>query len=79
MTAELRTEGATHGNVPGRSGSLQWRSKAKARGGEGLGAFKDGDRWPVWLEGREPGESGWGEAAEAGRVGPVGPPSPGRV
>lgn len=38
--AELRTEGAGHENVTGKSMSLQWRSKAKALGEAGLGVFR---------------------------------------
>lgn len=33
---------------------------------------QDEDQRPVWLEGREPGESGQGKAGEAGGIGPHG-------
>lgn len=66
MPVELRTEGASHGDVMGRSMLLRWRSKVKAQWGEGLGVFKEGNRGPCGCR-DEPGKSGWGKAGEAGR------------
>lgn len=58
----------------GRSTSFRPRGKAKAQGREGLGVSKDEDPRPVWLEGREPGDSGCGAAGEVGRGGSDGSP-----
>lgn len=66
--AELRTEGASHGDVTGRSVSLRWRSKAKAQRGKGLVCSRMGTEARVAAR-DAPGKSGWGKAGEAGRGG----------
>lgn len=66
MPVELRTEGASHGDLTGRSESLRWRNKAKAQRGKGLVCSRMGTEASV-AEREEPGKTGWGQAGEAGR------------
>lgn len=66
MPVELRTEGASRGDLTGRSESLRWRSKTKAQWGKGLVCSRMGTKASV-AQREEPGKSGWGQAGEAGR------------
>lgn len=66
MPVELRTDGASHGDVTGRSVSLRWRRKAKAQQGKGLLCPRTGTEASV-ADREESGKSGWGKAGEAGR------------